>query len=64
MTVRQRQIEAVIVPDGMAAPHINAEIQGVIRGLAEYDHHRELEAEHAVGDRSNPSPPGRALLVR
>ena len=63
MTVRQRQIEAVIVPDGMAAPHINAEIQGVIRG-DEYDHRRELEAEHAVGDRSNPSPPGRALLVR
>ena len=63
VTVGQRQVEAVVVQDGVAAPHVNAEIQGVIRG-GECDDHRELEAEHAVYDRSNPSPPGRRLLVR
>ncbi len=63
VTIGQRQIEAVVVQDGVTAPHVNAEIQGVIRG-GEGNDHRELEAEHAVYDRSNPSPPGRRLLVR
>src|SRR5207245_2431208 len=63
VTERRDQIQLVMVRDGMAAPHVDAEIQRVVPG-GEYDDRRELGAEHAVDDRSNPSPPGHPLRLR
>jgi hypothetical protein len=58
VAVRQRQVQAAVVQHGVAAPHVDAEVQGVV-GRGEDDDHRELDAEQAVHGRRDPPPAAR-----
>jgi hypothetical protein len=58
VTVRQGLVEAAVAQDGVPAPHVDAEIQGIIRG-SEHDDRGELQAEHAVYSHGDPLSSGR-----